>query len=133
MARYMMVDMSPQLPPVDLDAQLISASFAHAVHHVVGTLDLSAFDAHYRNISGAGAVFTLCQARSIRPINCTWPRFLFIALTGYAKPHFTPIADFVSRSDDAIASVLSPALTRMRNTVRFICFSPEMNPALFPC
>ncbi|MEO7325925.1 MAG: transposase [Dokdonella sp.] len=36
---------------------------------------------------------------------------LFIALTGDAKPHFTTIADFVSRSRDPIASVFGQVLT----------------------
>jgi hypothetical protein len=49
MARYKVVDMSPRLLPVDLEAQLIPRSFAHAVHDVVDALDLSVFDAHYRN------------------------------------------------------------------------------------
>ncbi len=49
MARYKSVDMSPRLLPVDLEAQLVPGSFAHAVHHLVDALDLSAFDAHYRN------------------------------------------------------------------------------------
>jgi hypothetical protein len=49
MARYRHIDMSSQLLPVDLQAQLVPGSFAHAVHHLVDQLDLSAFDAHYRN------------------------------------------------------------------------------------
>ena len=49
MARYKMVDMSPRLLPVDLEAQLVPGSFAHAVHHLVDALDLSAFAARYRN------------------------------------------------------------------------------------
>ena len=49
MARYKIVDMSPRPLSVDLEAQLVPGSFAHAVHHVVDGLDLSAFDAHYRN------------------------------------------------------------------------------------
>lgn len=52
------------------------------LHHRVEPLDLSALDAHCR-----------------------------IALTGDAKPHFTTIADFVSRSHDAIASVFAQVLS----------------------
>jgi len=36
---------------------------------------------------------------------------VFIALTGDAKPHFTTIADFVSRSREAIAAVFAQVLT----------------------
>ena len=49
MARYREIDLSPRLLPVDLDAQLVPGTFAHAVHHLVDGLDLTAFDAHYRN------------------------------------------------------------------------------------
>ncbi|MEO5623176.1 MAG: hypothetical protein ABIO74_07405 [Dokdonella sp.] len=41
--------MSPRLPRVDLEAQLMPGSFAHAVNHIVDALDLLLFDAHYRN------------------------------------------------------------------------------------
>lgn len=54
MARYRHVDLSPRLLPVDLACQLVPGTFAHAVHHLVDDLDLSAFDAHYRN-DDAGA------------------------------------------------------------------------------
>ena len=49
MARYKYIDMSPRLLPVSLDAQLVPGSFAHALYHLVESLDLSSFDAHYRN------------------------------------------------------------------------------------
>ncbi len=56
MARYRDIDMGPRLLPVDLEAQLVAGTFTHAVHHLVDQLDLSAFDAHYRNDdSGAPA------------------------------------------------------------------------------
>jgi len=49
MARYKHIDMSPRLLPVDLQAQLVPGTFAHALHHLVDELDLSAFDAQYNN------------------------------------------------------------------------------------
>jgi hypothetical protein len=49
MARYKHVDMSPRLLPVDLEAQLVPGTFAHALHHLIDELDVSAFDAHYCN------------------------------------------------------------------------------------
>lgn len=56
MARYKHIDMSTLLLPVDLHAQLVPGSFAHALHHLVDQLDLSAFHAHPRNDeSGAPA------------------------------------------------------------------------------
>jgi hypothetical protein len=47
MARYKHVDMSPRLLPVDLEAQLVPGTFAHALHHLIDELDLLAFDTHY--------------------------------------------------------------------------------------
>jgi len=56
MARHKRVDMSPRLLPVDLEAQLVPGTFAHTLHHLIDELDLSAFDARYRNdASGAPA------------------------------------------------------------------------------
>jgi transposase len=123
MARYKPVDMSPRLLPVDLEAQLVPGTFAHGLHHLVELLDLSVFDAHYRNDevgASAHAPSMLLKAvllaysqgvvssRSIE--RACRESVLFIALTGDAKPHFTTIADFVSRSRDAIASVFAQVL-----------------------
>ncbi|MEO7756072.1 MAG: transposase, partial [Dokdonella sp.] len=124
MARYKVVDMSPRLLPVDLEAQLIPGSFAHAAHHVVDALDLSLFDAHYRNDAvGASAHAPAMLLKAVllaysqgmvssRAIErACRDNVLFIALTGDAKPHFTTIADFVSRSREAITSVFGQVLT----------------------
>lgn len=46
MSRYRHIDTNPRLLPVDLQAQLVPGSFAHAPPHLVDQLDLSAFDAH---------------------------------------------------------------------------------------
>ena len=128
MARYKVVDMSPRLLPVDLEAQLMPGSFAHAVHHVIDALDLSAFDAHYRNDAvGASAHAPAMLLKAVllaysqgmvssRAIErACRDNVLFIALTGDAKPHFTTIADFVSRSREAIASVFGQVLTLLGN------------------
>jgi transposase len=124
MARYRHIDMSPRLLPVDLQAQLVPGSFAHAVHHLVDQMDLSAFDTHYRNDeSGAPAHAPamllkavllaysqgMVSSRSIE--RACRDNVLFIALTGDAKPHFTTIADFISRSHEAIATVFAQVLT----------------------
>lgn len=123
MARYKAVDMSPRLLPVDLEAQLVPGSFAHGLHHLVDLLDLSAFDAYYRNDEvGASAhapsmllkAVLLAYSQGIvssRAIErACRDNVLFIAITGDAKPHFTTIADFISRSRDAIASVFAQVL-----------------------
>ncbi len=124
MARYKFVDMSPRLLPVDLEAQLVPGTFAHAVHHLVDALDLSAFDEHYRNDEQGAPAYApamllkavllaysqgIVSSRAIERV-CR-DNVLFIAITGDAKPHFTTIADFISRSRDAIASVFAQVLT----------------------
>ena len=122
-ARYKHVDVSPRLLAVNLEAQLVPGTFAYALHHLIDALDLSAFDAHFRNDdNGApahapamllkavllaysqGVVSSRAIERACRS------NVLFIALTGDASPHFTTIADFVSRSRDAIASVFAQVL-----------------------
>lgn len=123
MARYRPVDMSPRLLPVVLAEQLVPGTFADAVHRLVDVLDLSAFDAHYRNdTTGAPAhspamllkAVLLAYSQGIvssrRIERACRENVLFIAITGDSKPHFTTIADFVSRSPDAIAAVFAQVL-----------------------
>lgn len=123
MARYKVIDMSPRLLPVDLEAQLVPGSFAHALHHLVDQLDLSAFEARYRNDETGATAYAPCvllkavllaysqgQVSSRCIERACRDNVLFIALTGDAKPHFTTIADFVSRSREPIASVFAQVL-----------------------
>jgi hypothetical protein len=50
MARYKYIDTSPRLLPVDLSQQLLPGTFEHAVNHLLnGPIDLSHFDARFRN------------------------------------------------------------------------------------
>lgn len=124
MALYKFVDMSPRLLPVSLEAQLIPGSFAHALHHLLGELDLSVFDAHYRHDeTGAAAhdpgmllravLLAYSQGLVSSPdiVRACRENVLFIAITGDAKPHFTTIAAFISRSRDAIATIFAQVLT----------------------
>ena len=123
MARYRDIDMSARLLPVSLEAQIVPGSFAHAVYHLVGELDLSGFDAHYRNDeAGAPAHAPAMLLRAVllaysqgmvssRAIErACRENVVFIAMTGDAKPHFTTIADFVSRSRDPIAGIFGQVL-----------------------
>jgi transposase len=124
MARYRDIDMNARLLPVSLDAQIVPGSFAHAVYHLVGELDLSGFDAHYRNDeTGAPAHAPAMLLRAVllaysqgmsssRAIErACRDNVVFIAMTGDAKPHFTTIADFVSRSGKEISAVFAQVLT----------------------
>ena len=57
MPRYKLVDSSPRLLPVHLEAQLVPGTFEHALDQLLDDeLDLSGFDARYCNdLSGARA------------------------------------------------------------------------------
>ncbi len=57
MARYKHIDTSPRLIAVDLERQLLPGTFEHALNHLVDReLDLSRFDARYKNdLTGASA------------------------------------------------------------------------------
>jgi transposase len=50
MARYKPIDTSPRFIPVDLERQLLPGTFEYALNHLVDhELDLSRFDARYKN------------------------------------------------------------------------------------
>src|SRR5437762_6241168 len=50
MARYKYIDTNPKLLPVDLARQLLPGTFEHALNHLLdGPIDLSSFDARFRN------------------------------------------------------------------------------------
>jgi hypothetical protein len=56
MARYKQIDTSPRFIAVDLEWQLLPGTFEHALNHLMidHELDLSGFDARYRNdLTGA--------------------------------------------------------------------------------
>lgn len=50
MTRYKPIDTSPRFIAVDLERQLLTGSFEHALNHLIDReLDLTGFDARYRN------------------------------------------------------------------------------------
>ncbi len=124
MARYKRIDTSPRFLAVDLERQLVAGTFEHALHWIVDhELDLSGFDARYRNDqTGATAyppglllkVVLFAYSRGIvssREIErACREQITFIALSGDSAPHFTTIAAFVSGLGDEIASVFSQVL-----------------------
>jgi transposase len=119
MARYRHIDTQPKFLPVDLARQLLPGTFEHAVHHLLEqAVDLSAFDARFRNdATGAPAyppamllkvvlaayAHGVVSSRGIERL-CR-EHVTFIALCGDQPPHFTTIADFVSTLGDEIARV----------------------------
>ena len=124
MARYKHIDTGPRLLPVDLSRQLLPGTFEHALNHLLDhELDLSHFDAHYRNDeTGAPAyppamllkVVLFAYSQGIlgsRPIaRACAEHVTFIALSGDTQPHFTTLAQFVSHLGEDIATVFGAVL-----------------------
>jgi transposase len=121
MARYKYIDTNPRFLPVDLARQLIPGTLEHAVNYLLeGPIDLSAFDARFRNDeTGAPAyppamllkVVLIAYAHGVissRGIERLCQEHVtFIVLCGDTAPHFTTIAEFVSTLGDDIARVFA--------------------------
>ncbi len=121
MARYKHIDTSPRFLPVDLAQQLLPGTFEHAVHHLLTReLDLSGFDARFRNDATGAPAYP--PAVLLAVVLCAYARGVvssrgierlcrehvtFIALCGDIAPHFTTIAQFVSALGDDIARVFA--------------------------
>ena len=124
MARYKIIDTSPRFLPVDLRQQLMAGTFEHALDWLVDhELDLTGFDARYKNDDdGAPAyppglllkVVLFAYSRgmiSSRQIErACHEQVTFIALSGDEAPHFTTIANFVSRVGEHIAPLFAKVL-----------------------
>ncbi len=124
MARYKTIDTSPRFLAVDLERQLLPGTFEHALNHLVDhQLDLTCFDARYRNdLTGASAyppamllkVVLFAYSRgmvSSRDIERACREHVtFIALSGDTAPHFTTFAGFVSTLDGEIGPLFTEIL-----------------------
>jgi transposase len=124
MARYKHIDTSPRFLAVDLERQLLPGTFEHALNHLVDRqLDLSGFDARYRNdVAGAAAyppamllkvvLFAYSQGIvSSRAIErACRDHVTFIALSGDSQPHFTTLAAFVSSLGTEIIALFKEIL-----------------------
>ncbi|MDK9725551.1 MAG: transposase [Sterolibacteriaceae bacterium MAG5] len=124
MARYKPIDTSPRFLAVDLERQLLPGSFEHALHHLIDRhLDLSGFDARYRNDRAGAAAYPpglllkvvlfaysqgIVSSRGIE--RACREHVTFIALAGDSAPHFTTIAAFVSGLGGEIARLFSQVL-----------------------
>lgn len=124
MARYKHIDTNPRFLAVDLERQLLPGSFEHALNHLIDhELDLSGFDARYRNdATGAPAyppglllkvvLFAYSQGIvSSRGIERACREHVtFIALCGDTAPSFTTLAAFVSNLGDHAARLFAQVL-----------------------
>ena len=124
MARDKHIDTSPKFIPVDLAAQLLPGTFEHALCHLIDReIDLSRFDARYRNdVTGAPALppamllkvmlfgYSRRMISSRELERACREHVTFIALSGDSAPHFTTIASFICSMDDSIATVFKDVL-----------------------
>lgn len=124
MARYKQIDTRPKFIPVDLVAQLLPGTIEHALSYLIDhEIDLSSFDARYRNDETGASAYP--PAMLLKVVLFGYSRGIvssrhleracrehvtFIALSGDSAPHFTTLANFVSRQDDAIAAAFKDVL-----------------------
>ena len=124
MARYKVVDRSPRLLPIVLDAQLMAGSFEHALDYLIDTeIDLSGIAKRYCNDdTGAPAydpavllkIVLLAYSRGIvssRAIErlCR-ENVLFMAISGDSAPQFTTVAKFIRELGDEASSIFTQVL-----------------------
>lgn len=125
MARYKPVDRHlSKLLLVNFSEQIIPGSFEYAVNWLVDhEIDLSVFDARYRNDENGSSAYDpavllkivlvgyargLTSSRSIE--RACRENVVFMALTGDTQPHFTTIAAFVAKMPGEIMSVFHDVL-----------------------
>ncbi len=108
---------------INIESQLIEGSFEHALNELIDALDLSAFDALYRNdLTGASAyqpavllkVVLLAYSKGVvssrRIAELCETNVVFIALAGGMAPHFSTIAGFVSGAAEPIRALFGRVL-----------------------
>jgi len=124
MARYKIVDRSPRLLPIVLDAQLMAGSFEYALDYLIDhEIDLSGIAKRYLNDeTGAPAydpavmlkIVLLAYSRGVvssRAIErlCR-ENVLFMAISGDSAPQFTTIAKFVRELGEEVSAIFSQVL-----------------------
>jgi transposase len=122
MARFKHYDYKQsKMLPIDFDEQIIPGSFEHTLCYLVDhELDLSVFDAHYKNEEfGAPAydpaiLLKIVLASYARGITSSRQmerlcreNIVFMALSADSQPHFTTIANFISSMHDVIEVLFS--------------------------
>jgi transposase len=125
MARYKHYDYDQaKMIPLRFADQILPGTFEYTLNHVVDhDLDLSIFAKRYRNdTNGAPAydpaillkIVLFAYSRGItssRDIaQACRENVLFMALSADSQPHFSTIADFVSRMDEGIAPLFTHVL-----------------------
>ena len=126
MARYREYSYEQSLMvPISLTEQLQPGTFEHTVNYLVDSeIDLSVFEERFINDeTGAPAydpaillkIILFAYSRGItssRQIaRACEENVVFMALSADTRPHFTTIADFISRMSDEIGSVFTDVLS----------------------
>jgi transposase len=112
-----------KLLPVVFEEQVLPGSFAHALIYLLDRVELSAFEARYRNEEGGASAYhprvllkivLLAYSRGVvhsRQIEALCRRDVqFMAVSGDTRPQFSTIAGFVSKSSEQIAVLFSEVL-----------------------
>jgi transposase len=110
--------------PVSLEEQIIPGTFEYALDHLIdNAVDTSVFDQRFENDATGAPAYNprmllkivlyaysrgVISSRKIARLCET--NVVFMALSGDSRPHFTTIADFVSRCEDTIISVFRDIL-----------------------
>ena len=105
--------------PVSFNRQILPGSFEYSLSYLIDNeLDLSALDQHYCNDDNGRPAYDprlllkivilayskgITSSRQIERL-CR-ENIIFMALSADTQPHFTTLADFVSRSPEAIANL----------------------------
>ena len=125
MARYKEYDYSQgKFIPIHFDRQILPGTFEYSLNYLIDNdIDLSSFDARYRNDqTGAPAydpaillkIILYAYSRGItssRQIaQCCRENVVFMALSASTEPHFTTISDFISGSDQEIGELFLEVL-----------------------
>jgi transposase len=120
MARYVDTNYDQmKMIPVSFESQILPGSFEYSLSYLIDQeLDLTAFDAQYRNDDGGRPAYDprlllkivilayskgVTSSRQIERL-CR-ENIIFMALSAVQQPHSTTLADFISRSPQAIADL----------------------------
>lgn len=120
MARYKDYDYDQmKMIPVAFDRQILPGSFEYSLAYLIDhELDLARFDQHYRNDDNGRPAYDprlllkiiilayskgITSSRQIERL-CR-ENITFMALSADTQPHFSTLADFISRSPESIADL----------------------------
>ena len=125
MAKYKDYNYDQQkLLPVSFSRQILPGSFEYTLSYLIDhELDLSVFDARYRNDEGGAPAYDpaillkivlyaysrgITSSREIE--RCCRDNVIFMALSADSAPHFTTIAGFISTMSEAISPLFLEVL-----------------------